>query len=56
MSFAVFTLAQGVLSNMNWWSFPWGFIKPQVFDLVIGWGLCSAWLGWYVRSKAATDE
>jgi len=49
MSFAVFTLAQSVLSNMNWWSFPWGFVKPQVLDLVFGWGLCSVWLGWYVK-------
>lgn len=38
-----------VLSNMNWWSFPWGFVKPQVFDLVIGWGLCSLWLAWFVK-------
>lgn len=49
MLFAVFTLVQGVLSNMNWWTFPWGFVKPQVFDLVIGWGLCSLWLAWFVK-------
>lgn len=49
MLFAIFTLVQGVLTNMNWWSFPWGFIKPQVFDLIIGWGLCSVWLAWFVK-------
>jgi hypothetical protein len=49
MSFALFTLTQGVLTNMNWWSYPWSFVRPQVVDLVIGWGLCSAWLGWFVR-------
>ena len=49
MAFAVFTIAQGVLSNMNWWSFPWGFVKPQVLDLIIGWGLCSVWLSWFVK-------
>lgn len=49
MAFAVFTLTQGVLSNMNWWSFPWSFIGPQVFDLVAGWGLCSVWLAWFIK-------
>lgn len=49
MLFAVFALAQGVLCNMNWWEFPWSFIKPQVFDLVIGWGLASVWLAWFVK-------
>ena len=56
MLFAVFTLAQGVLSNMNWWSFPWGFTKHQVLDLVIGWGLCSVWLAWFVKNKNVSDE
>jgi hypothetical protein len=53
MLFAVFTIVQGVLSNMNWWSFPWGFIKPQVMDLALGWGLCSLWLGWFVKRRTA---
>jgi hypothetical protein len=56
MLFAVFTLVLGVLSNMNWWSFPWGFIKHQVLDLVIGWGLCSVWLAWFVKNKNVPDE
>jgi hypothetical protein len=51
MLFVVFTLFQGVLGNMNWWEFPWSFIKPQVIDLVAGWGMCSVWLGWFVRPK-----
>jgi hypothetical protein len=56
MLFAVFTLVQGVLSNMNWWSFPWGFVKPQVLDLIIGWGLTSVWLGWFVKKENVPDE
>jgi hypothetical protein len=51
MAFAVFALAQGVLDDMNWWSFPWGFIKPQVMDLILGWGLVSVWLAWLVKRK-----
>jgi len=58
MLFALFALLQGVLSNLNWWEFPWSFVKPQVIDLVIGWGLCSVWLGWFVkpREHAGTPE
>jgi hypothetical protein len=49
MAFALFALTQGVLDELNWWSYPWSFIKPQVIDLTLGWGLCSVWLGWYVH-------
>lgn len=52
MLFAAFALLQGPLANMNWWEFPWGFAKTQVVDLVIGWGLCSLWLGWFVKPRA----
>ena len=51
MAFAGFTLVMAVFSDMNWWSYPWSFIKPQVMDLVIGWGLCSVWLAWFVKAK-----
>jgi hypothetical protein len=51
MAFAVFTLAMAVFSEMNWWSFPWSFVKPSVMDLLIGWGLCSVWLAWFVKAK-----
>jgi hypothetical protein len=52
MAFSVFTLSQGVLNNMNWWSFPWSFVKPQVIDLILGWGIASIWLAWFVKRKA----
>ncbi len=51
MAFGLFTLAQGVLDNMNWWEYPWHFVQPEVVDLVIGWGLTSLWLAWYVRKQ-----
>lgn len=51
MSFAGFALAQGVLDDMNWWSYPWNFVKAQVIDLTFGWGLCAVWLAWFVKNK-----
>lgn len=55
-SFGLFAIIQGAMSDMNWWGFPWSFIKPQVIDLTLGWALCCIWLAWYVKkpvSKAA---
>jgi len=54
MAFAVFALSQGVLNEMNWWSYPWSFVKAQVHDLTFGWGLCSVWLALFVKTKTAT--
>ncbi len=53
MGLAIFTLAQGVLDDMNWWSFPWSFIKPQVVDLTLGWGICSLWLAYFVKNTSS---
>jgi hypothetical protein len=47
--FGLFTLMQGVLDDMNWWGLPWNFVKPEVIDLTLGWGLCAAWMGWYLK-------
>ncbi|HTX87699.1 MAG TPA: hypothetical protein VMC08_01830 [Bacteroidales bacterium] len=52
MAFSFFALSQGVLNNMNWWSYPWKFIQPEVIDLTIGWAICSVWLAWFVKRKA----
>jgi hypothetical protein len=51
MAFAAFALFQGALNNMNWWDFPWSFVRPQVMDLTIGWGVTSIWLAYYVKKK-----
>jgi hypothetical protein len=50
---AAFTLFQGVLDDMNWWGYPWHFVKPSVIDLTFGWAICAVWLAWYMgrRSK-----
>ena len=49
MAFSCYALCQGVLDDMNWWSFPWSFIREQVIDLTLGWGITSVWLAWYVK-------
>ncbi len=48
--FALFALMQGVLGDMNWWDFPWSYVKPRVIDLTLGWGICSLWFAWYVKN------
>jgi hypothetical protein len=50
MSVAIFAISQGVMDEFNWWSYPWSFIKPQVIDLTLGWGLCSLWLAYFVKN------
>jgi len=33
----------------NWMGFPWHFIKGELIDTFMEWGLCGAWLAWYFR-------
>lgn len=42
---------QGKLLDWNWMYFPWHFIKGSLIDIVVGWGLCGAWLAWYLGRK-----
>ncbi|MCI0449698.1 MAG: hypothetical protein L0Y79_07930 [Chlorobi bacterium] len=53
-SFGLFTLSQGVLDDMNWWSYPWSFVKAEVIDLTLGWAITSLWLAWFVKKKSKT--
>lgn len=49
MCFALFALLQCTFTEMNWWDFPWHYVKSTVIDLIIGWAIVSAWLGWYLK-------
>lgn len=49
MALAAFALSQCVLDDMNWMSYPWHFVQPQVIDLILGWGITSVWLAWFVK-------
>jgi hypothetical protein len=33
----------------NWMQFPWYFIKGEIIDTFMEWGLCGVWLAWYFR-------
>jgi len=52
MCFSFFGLIQGSLDEMNWFSYPWHYIKAEIIDLIFGWTLTSLWLAWYLyKSK-----
>lgn len=55
MSFSLFALLQCTLAQMNWWDFPWNFIKATVFDLIFGWALCALWFAWYLKEKTIDE-
>jgi len=35
----------------NWMGFPWHFVKGEIIDTFMEWGLCGAWLSWYLGRK-----
>jgi hypothetical protein len=55
MGFSIFALLQCTLTEMNWWDFPWHYVKSTVFDLTIGWAIVSLWFAWYVKEKGVKD-
>lgn len=54
MCFSLFALLQCTLTEMNWWDFPWHYVKSTVFDMIVGWGLVSLWLAKYVKANPET--
>jgi hypothetical protein len=35
----------------NWLHYPWHFLKGEIIDTFVEWGLCGAWLSWYIGRK-----
>lgn len=35
--------------ELNWMQYPWHYIKGFIVDVIMEWGLCGAWLAWYLR-------
>ena len=47
----VITFLWGPYMGHNWFDTPWPVIKGDMLDAVIAWGLCGAWLGWWLNKK-----
>ena len=45
----LFATSQVSLPQWNWYGFPIAFAFSQGLELVIGWGLAGAVMGWYVK-------
>lgn len=37
----------------NWFDTPWAVLHGELIDLVVGWGLCGIWLGWWLNKEKA---
>lgn len=35
----------------NWFDTPWSVLHGELLDLVVGWGLCGIWLGWWLNKQ-----
>ncbi|MCF6130705.1 hypothetical protein [Flavobacterium wongokense] len=55
MAFSLFALLECTLTEMNWWDFPWHYVKSTVFDMILGWAIVSLWFAWYVKEKGAKE-
>ncbi|MEJ7828870.1 MAG: hypothetical protein WKF91_11755 [Segetibacter sp.] len=42
--------------NQNiWMQTPWDVIKGELIDLLVAWGLCGLWLGWWLNRRKKTN-
>jgi hypothetical protein len=54
LGFAVFTVFQSSLMMANWWNTPAHYYIGEIVDHLVGWGLGSAWLAWWLGRKQTT--
>ena len=47
----VITFLWGPYTGHVWFDLPWDMLRGDMLDAVIGWGLCGAWLGWWLNKK-----
>jgi hypothetical protein len=38
-------------NNDIWFQTPWEFIRGELIDLLVAWGLCGLWLGWWLNRR-----
>jgi hypothetical protein len=51
LAVGVFTFLWGPYMGHNWFDLPWHMIRGDIIDAIVGWGLCGAWLGWWMNKK-----
>ncbi len=47
----LFTFLWGPYTGHNWFDLPMSMIKGDLIDALVAWGLCGAWLGWWLNRK-----
>ena len=51
LAIGIITFLWGPYTGHNWFDLPWPFIKGDMIDAVVAWGICGLWLGWWLRKK-----
>lgn len=51
LAVGVFTFLWGPYMGHNWFELPWHMISGDIIDAIAAWGLCGAWLGWWMNKK-----
>ena len=51
LAVGVFTFLWGPYSGHIWFDLPWHMIRGDIIDAIAAWGLCGAWLGWWMNKK-----
>ncbi|OIP00626.1 MAG: hypothetical protein AUJ98_07250 [Bacteroidetes bacterium CG2_30_33_31] len=52
MSIASIIFFMSLMTSWNWWHTPSHFLKGEIFDIIIGWGITGIWLAWYSGRKS----
>jgi hypothetical protein len=47
----VLTFLWGPYMSHIWFDLPWHMIRGDIIDAIAAWGLCGAWLGWWMNKK-----
>lgn len=53
ISFFLVVIMIGVYENVLWFEMPHQFISPQLWDIVIDWGIASIWLAFFVKKPTS---
>lgn len=51
LAVGVFTFLYGPYTGHIWFDLPWHMIRGEIIDAIVAWGLCGAWLGWWMNRK-----